>query len=555
MFGRVNGSSSPVTTNRGAPAMRNEPVIPSRSQSPSSKPFCRPGDGFETQPTSRRPPVSLQVPQAQVQAQGTGRTFSAAEIQRTGGAIATESGSTAASSAQSGINDKQAYLNEMYQRLLGRDVDGTGLETFSGEIDRMSAEGKPLEQIAAAIEQWIKGSSEYQARNGTPSSTPSTGSTPSTPASSSGVTYDGSTPAAGTTNVNAWEPVSAPEQGSPSARNAATYDNVINQFAVDSNPRYQPRDGNTYCNIYAWDVTKAMGAEIPHWVDANGNPSVQGQGRELDANATNAWLNQHGAKNGWRKVSAEEAQAMANQGHPTVASWDNQGGIGHIAVVRPGEVSSNGPAIAQAGSQCFNDGHVYDSFPRNAEVEYWVNDQGQVGTAPAANSSQSTSSTSGTTGVSGLSAEDAALAERVDAELEGTGLEGQGATIVAACRKDNVPVDFVMAQLQKESSFLSPENNLSIANNNPGNLRWADWEAEFGGTPDGEGNFTHFPSVEKGIEAQVHLLGTVYREEVDNRDWYALVSRYAPASDGNDVELYASQMEQWSADWRQKLGI
>jgi hypothetical protein len=157
--------------------------------------------------------------------------------------------------------------------------------------------------------------------------------------------------------------------------------------------------------------------------------------------------------------------------------------------------------------------------------------------------------------VSGLSAEDAALAERVDAELEGTGLAGQGATIVAACRKDNVPVDFVMAQLQKESSFLSPENNLSIANNNPGNLRWADWEAEFGGTPDGEGNFTRFPSVEKGIQAQVHLLGTVYREEVDNRDWYALVSRYAPASDGNDVELYARQMEEWSANWRKKLGL
>jgi len=558
-FGRVNGSPSPVTTHRGPPAMRNEPVIPSRTGGPSSKPYRQPRDGFETQPTFRRPPVNLQVPQAQAQTQGSGRTYSVAEFQRTGGAIPAESGTTAASATRTAVDDKQAYLNDMYQRLLGREVDGTGLETFSSEIDRMSAEGKPLEQITAFVEEWIKGSSEYQARNGgtTPSSpsTPATGSTPSTGGSTSGVTYDGSTAAAGTTNVNAWEPVSAPAQGSPSARNAATYDNVINQFAVGSNPRYQPRDGNTYCNIFAWDVTKAMGAELPHWVDANGNATGQGQGRELDANATNAWLNQNGAKNGWRKVSAEEAQALANQGHPAVASWDNQGGIGHIAVVRPGEVSSNGPAIAQAGSKCFNDGHVYDSFPRNAEVEYWVNDQGQVGSAPATGSSQGSTSTQATTGVSGLSAEDAALAQRVNAELEGTGLAGQGETIVAACRKDNVPVDFVMAQLQKESSFLSPENNLSIANNNPGNLRWADWEADFGGTPDGEGNFTHFPSVEKGIEAQVHLLGTVYREEVDNRDWHALVSRYAPASDNNDVELYAQQMEEWSANWRKKLGL
>jgi len=559
-FGRVNGSSSPVTTHRGAPAMRGEPVIPSRTQSRPSKPFGQPGDGFETQPTSRRPLVSLLVPPTptQAQAQGSGRTWSAAEFQRTGGALPTESSTPAASTSEAAVSDKQAYLNDIYQQLLGRDVDGTGLQTFSGEIDRMSAEGKPQEEIAAFIEEWIKGSSEYQARNGgtAPASSPSSSTAPTsgTP-SSSGVTYDGSTAAAGTTNVNAWVPVTAPEQGSPSARNAATYDNVINQFAVGSNPRYQPRDGNTYCNIFAWDVTKAMGAELPHWVDANGNPAAQGQGRELDANATNAWLNQHGAKSGWRKVSAEEAQAMANQGHPTVASWDNQGGIGHIAVVRPGEVTGNGPAIAQAGSECFNDGHVYDSFPRSAEVEYWVNDQGQVGTAPAASSTPGSTGSTGTTGVSGLSAEDAALAERVDAELEGTGLAGQGATIVAACRKDNVPVDFVMAQLQKESSFLSPANNLSIANNNPGNLRWADWEAEFGGTPDGEGNFTHFPSVDKGIQAQVHLLGTVYREEVDNRDWHALVSRYAPASDGNDVELYAQQMEEWSANWRKKLGL
>jgi hypothetical protein len=33
------------------------------------------------------------------------------------------------------------------------------------------------------------------------------------------------------------------------------------------------------------------------------------------------------------------------------------------------------------------------------------------------------------------------------------------------------------------------------------------------------------------------------------------VSRCAPARDGNDVALYAQQMEQWAADWREKLGL
>ena len=86
--------------------------------------------------------------------------------------------------------------------------------------------------------------------------------------------YDGSRPAAGTTNTNAWIPVDAPVRGSPSNRNADTYNEVLNQFAVGNNPRYTPRGGNTYCNI------------------------------------------QHGARHGWRQVSADEAQRLANQGHP-----------------------------------------------------------------------------------------------------------------------------------------------------------------------------------------------------------------------------------------------
>ncbi len=206
-------------------------------------------------------------------------------------------------------------------------------------------------------------------------SRPTRPSTPgSIPTAASGQ-YDGTQAAAGTTNTQAWIPVEAPLQGNPSERTADTYADVIDQFAVGSNPRYQRRDGNTYCNIFAWDVTKAMGAEIPHWVDGAGNPTGVGQGRELDANGGHLWLQNSGPQHGWREVSAEEAQAMANQGHPTVASWHNPGGIGHIAVVRPGEINERGPAIAQAGSSNFNEGHVRDSFG-NAPVKYFVNDRG-----------------------------------------------------------------------------------------------------------------------------------------------------------------------------------
>ncbi len=203
----------------------------------------------------------------------------------------------------------------------------------------------------------------------------------------SGLIYDGTRPAPGTTNTNAARPIDAPLKGDPNQRTAETYNNVINQFAVAHNPRYAIRDSSgdgikdTFCNIFVWDVTRAMGAEIPHWVDQRtGQPTTvynYSQSRELDANATMDWLRQHGAQHGWRRVSAEEAQRLANEGHPTMVGWKNPGGIGHVAIVRPGNINERGPAIAQAGSTNVNYAHVRDTFG-NRPVEYWVNDRGRA---------------------------------------------------------------------------------------------------------------------------------------------------------------------------------
>ena len=165
----------------------------------------------------------------------------------------------------------------------------------------------------------------------------------------------------------------APVQNQPGQRNAHRYDQVLNQFGVGSNPRYRPRGGNTYCNIFVWDATRAMGAEIPHWVDQQGNPACGPLRRgEMDANDTNRWLNRQGAAAGWRRVSASRRSGTPTAA-PAVASWKNPGGIGHIGMVRPGEINSRGPAMAQAGSRNFNDGHVADGFGRRP-VEYWIHD-------------------------------------------------------------------------------------------------------------------------------------------------------------------------------------
>lgn len=167
--------------------------------------------------------------------------------------------------------------------------------------------------------------------------------------------------------VQPWLPAEAPLKSTPSERSLALYDAVINQFAVEKNPRYrrnQQGKGETYCNIFVWDVTRAMGAEIPHWVDHNNKSTDLGKGIELDANDVIQWLQSQG---GWKEVDSERAQDLANQGYPVVATWLNPGGIGHIAVVRPGEYSSSqGPTIAQAGETNFNHGTGTD--PRSKRV-------------------------------------------------------------------------------------------------------------------------------------------------------------------------------------------
>ncbi|MFZ5826289.1 MAG: hypothetical protein ACOY94_18505 [Bacillota bacterium] len=231
----------------------------------------------------------------------------------------------------------------------------------------------------------------------TTSPTPTPTPTPATPESSTtppaqndspateqdSPTYDGQTPAPGTTRMNAALPVTPPMTNLPGSRSASAYNNVIDQFAVENNPRYAIRDSNgdgyddTFCNIFVWDVTKAMGAEVPHWVYPDGTVAEAGAkgAYELNANGVFDWMKNHGSENGWRVVTAEEAQAFANDGKPVVATWHNPtGGAGHVAMVRPGSYSAtDGPSIAQAGSQNVGDASLKQGFGNRVPL-YYVHD-------------------------------------------------------------------------------------------------------------------------------------------------------------------------------------
>lgn len=171
-----------------------------------------------------------------------------------------------------------------------------------------------------------------------------------------------------------WVPIPSPVPAVGMPRSWASYAAVLDALPLLDSPRYQPRAGLTFCNIYVWDATLLLGCEIPHWVeDKDGRRALIGHGREQTANDMADWLQDHGSKHGWGPCGPATAQLMASRGNPTVAVWRNPGGTGHIAMVRPGELHpEKGPCVAQAGKRNFRNGHVLDGFGAGRPVEYYV---------------------------------------------------------------------------------------------------------------------------------------------------------------------------------------
>lgn len=166
----------------------------------------------------------------------------------------------------------------------------------------------------------------------------------------------------------------------PMDRSPGLLERCIRQFRVAENPRYRANQqgaGETYCNIYLRDVTQALGCEIPHVVNPQGERVELGHGQQQDANAMVRWMNQYGRGQGWKRVSDLLARLEANAGRPAVALWFAQDPpyIGHVAILRPAPADPvRGPAIAQAGARNFDDGHLADGFGSRGPVEYWVHD-------------------------------------------------------------------------------------------------------------------------------------------------------------------------------------
>lgn len=147
-----------------------------------------------------------------------------------------------------------------------------------------------------------------------------------------GHTFDGETPAQGVGGRDLFKAITPPLQSREGRRSGALYEQILNQFAVGKNPRYdEDAPGKPRGHIFVWDVTRAMGAEIPHFLGA----------RELSLGLTVDWLRHEGPMRGWRRCSDEEALAAANEGHPVVVV-PKEVRIKHMGMVRPGKMNFDG---------------------------------------------------------------------------------------------------------------------------------------------------------------------------------------------------------------------
>lgn len=155
-------------------------------------------------------------------------------------------------------------------------------------------------------------------------------------------TYDGATVLPELSGRDVWKAIQAPLQSREGRRTAELYQNVINQFAVGANPRYEPdAPGRPRGHIFLWDVSRAMNCEVPHFVGA----------KELTLAQTCDWIRHEGPMRGWVRASQQDAHAAALAGQMVVA-LPREVKVKQIAVVIPlEEVNTDGkPFVAAAGA-------------------------------------------------------------------------------------------------------------------------------------------------------------------------------------------------------------
>ncbi|THU40338.1 hypothetical protein FAM09_10750 [Niastella caeni] len=125
--------------------------------------------------------------------------------------------------------------------------------------------------------------------------------------------------------------------------------NVIEWLDVEESRRYAMQGKSTYCNIYAYDVARCLGAYLPRvWWNEESILTIQNGLKvpvvyaktifEMNCNSLADWFLSYGACFGWKRVyDLTKMQSLANKGTIgiIVAQRNVLSEAGHITVVLP----------------------------------------------------------------------------------------------------------------------------------------------------------------------------------------------------------------------------
>jgi hypothetical protein len=138
------------------------------------------------------------------------------------------------------------------------------------------------------------------------------------------------------------------------------------QDQARNNPDLQREPaGTTHCNQATLNVVEAVGAPAGPLTDTRGALLANEQAHNL-ANSSE-----------YTEVTPDRAQQLANDGGLVIAAYDNPQGHGHVATVRPENVSGDDP-VGRSGP-LLNDIGANDridrqsaAFRRSAVVRYYT---------------------------------------------------------------------------------------------------------------------------------------------------------------------------------------
>lgn len=171
-----------------------------------------------------------------------------------------------------------------------------------------------------------------------------------------------------------------PLTSNSSNRYPGLYENLIDQFGVNTNPRYKAYSTYSFCNTFAGDVARAMGNPLPQ--KSSTDPATIGfpsnpYGSGNYKNSLWIWFTTKSAGSGWREVpntssGLQQLISHVNAGKMAIAINNR-----HVAVIRPWQLNvtkAGDLRIAQAGA--INNTYIFLStgFGSSPAPRFFIHD-------------------------------------------------------------------------------------------------------------------------------------------------------------------------------------